>query len=416
MLQLAGAIAAEMLRAFFADYFFPVVCLLAITFISSQYRVYSELREEIYGSPGVGFKQVAEKLILTGLVAGFAVSFLSVAAGVTIETDTVRYLFYIMCLLLLLDLRFVSFPYAAGLLAAASYIFDKLEVNVPSLLCLAAILQMLEAFLVYIGRKGGYIPVYLHHDGEIAGAFLIRRFWIIPVVFLTYLMQPGTLLPESMAGLALPFVPRSLAGAAGALGLDCMMALFCHSDISIATQPEKRSARSAAALFVYGSILMILALISRSVGWVGCIGAVFCIAGREGISVWSLTEERRGTPLFSAVRRGLRVLDVLPGSNAQSMGIMRGDIILSINNMDIQTEEGIGEALKGFPVYTWIKVLRNDEEKMLEYRCYPDGYNTLGIITVPREKEVTYRIAWLENMSIIRDIVNRFRSNTDRQV
>ena len=73
--------------------------------------------------------------------------------------------------------------------------------------------------------------------------------------------------------------------------------------------------------------------------------------------------EKRGIPLYSAVKRGLRVLDVLPGSNAQSMGIMRGDIILSINNMDIQSEEGIGEALKDFPVYTWIRVLRDEEEK-----------------------------------------------------
>ncbi|HOQ06661.1 MAG TPA: PDZ domain-containing protein [Clostridiales bacterium] len=414
MLQLAGAIAAEMLRAFFADYFFLVMCLLVITFIRSHYRVYSELQEEMYGSTGPGLKQAAEKLILTGLVTGFAVSFLTVAAGVTVETDTVRYLFYIMCLLMLFDIRFVSFPYAAGLLAAASYVFDRLYVNVPSLLCLAAVLQMLEAFLVYINRKSSHIPVYIHHDGEIAGAFLTKRFWIIPVVFLTYLMQPGTLLPESVSGLALPFAPRPPAGMAGAFGLDCMMAMLLNSDISIATQPEKKSARNAAALFAQGCILLVLALISRDIGWVGCVGAILCIAGREGIYMWSVMTERNGTPLFSAARRGLRVLDVLPGSNAQSMGMMRGDIILSINNMDIQTEEGIAEALKDFPVYTWIKVLRNDEEKLLEYRCYPDGYNRLGIITVPREKEITYRIAWLEHMNIIRNIVRRFRKDIDR--
>ena len=98
------------------------------------------------------------------------------------------------------------------------------------------------------------------------------------------------------------------------------------------------------------------------------------------------------------------------------MGMMRGDIILGINNMDIQTEEGINEALKGYPVYTWIRVLRGEEEKILEYRCYPEVYNTLGIITVPREREVTYQISWFEHMNIIRNIVNRFRKDVDRQV
>ncbi len=410
MLQLAGAIAAEMLKAFLTDYFFLIICLVVIFFVKSHYRIYSELQEEIYGSPRSSLKETIERLVLAGLVAGFVSSFLTVAAGVTIETDTVRYLFYIMCVLLLFDLRFVNFPYAAGILAVLSYIFGTLKVNVPSLLCLAAILQMLEGLLVYLSRGIGHTPVYTHYDGEITGAFLTRKFWMIPVVFLTYLMQPGTLMPESAAGLAMPFSPQSVAGAAGALGLDCLIALLCHSDISIATQPEKKSARSAALLAAFGCVLMILALISRSVGWVGFAGAVLCILGREGISLYSIVTEKRGIPLYSAVKRGLRVLDVLPGSNAQSMGIMRGDIILSINNMDIQSEEGIGEALKDFPVYTWIRVLRDEEEKILEYKCYPDGYNTLGIISVPREKEVTYRLAWIEHMSIIRSIVNRFRS------
>ena len=153
------------------------------------------MQEEVYGSPRFGLKEVIERLILTGLVAGFASSFLVVTAGVTIETDTVRYLFYIMSLLLLLDLRFVSFPYAAGLLSAASFIFSTLKVNVPSLLCLAAMLQMLEGLLVFLSRKDGYIPVYMRHQGEITGAFLIRRFWMIPVVFMTYLVQPETMTP-----------------------------------------------------------------------------------------------------------------------------------------------------------------------------------------------------------------------------
>jgi hypothetical protein len=420
VLQLAGAIAAEMLKAFFADYFFLFMCLVVIAFIRSHYRMYSELQEEVYRSAKFrakfSLKETAQRIILAGLTAGFASSMLTVAAGVTLETDTVRYLFYIMCLLLLFDLRFVNFPYAAGLLSAASYIFDIPNVNVPSLLCLSAVMLMLEGLLLFINRRFGHIPVYMYHDGEITGAFLTKRFWVIPVVFITYLLQPGTLLPQSAAGLAMPFGPKSLAGAAGALGLDCLIAMLYHTDVSISMQPEHKAVRSAATLFAFGNVLMVLALISRDVGWVGLAGAVLCIMGREGISVWSVMSEKRKRPLYSAVKRGLRVLDVLPGSNAQSMGMMRGDIILGINNMDIQTEEGINEALKGYPVYTWIRVLRGEEEKILEYRCYPEGYNTLGIITVPREREVTYQISWFEHMNIIRNIVNRFRKDVDRQV
>ena len=49
------------------------------------------------------------------------------------------------------------------------------------------------------------------------------------------------------------------------------------------------------------------------------------------------------------------------------------------------------------------------KEKTVEYKCFPGGYNTLGIITVPREKEVTYNIGYIERMGILQNIVNKFR-------
>ena len=81
MLQLAGAIAAEILTAFLVDYFFLFLCLVVVLLARIHYRKYSELQEGVYGSPRFGLKEVIERLILTGLVAGFASSFLVVTAG-----------------------------------------------------------------------------------------------------------------------------------------------------------------------------------------------------------------------------------------------------------------------------------------------------------------------------------------------
>ena len=103
-------------------------------------------------------------------------------------------------------------------------------------------------------------------------------------------------------------------------------------------------------------------------------------------------------------------MDVLPESHAKRMGIQRGDTILSVNSNDIQTEEGLNEALKEYPVYTWIHVIGWDgKEKTYEYRCYPGGYNDLGIMPVPREGEITYNTDKFEHMSIIKNIVTRFK-------
>ncbi len=407
---MAGAIAAQMLYSFLGNYIFITLYVLVIIFIKAQYQKYSELQSEVYGIPAYSIREIIEKMILTGLAAGFASSFLTVAAGVTIETDTVRYLFYVMCLLLLVDLRFVSLPYSAGLLAAISLIFGAPDINLPSLLCLVAVLQFTEGILIFLSRKKDFIPVFMRHQNEITGAFLIRRYWLVPVVFFTYLMQQRPVSLDFSSGLSLIFNTSLFTEGVGFLGLDCLAAVLSHTDIAVTLQPEEKIKRSSMLLFCYSTVLLVLALISRNVRWVGVLGVVFCIAGKEGLHILSAWHEKRGKPLYSAVKRGLRVMDVLPGSHAAAMGLQRGDIILGINQNDVQTEEGISEALKDFPTYTWIRIKSGDDvEKTLEYKCYPQGYNSLGIITVPREKEVTYKKSYFDRISILRNIVSRFR-------
>lgn len=410
MIKIAGAIAAELLNAFFVNYSFIFLYILVIVFIRMQYRKYLELQSDIYGKPLKSLREITEQIILSGLLAGFATSFVTIALGITIEADTVRYLFYVMCLLLLFDLKFICISYAAGILAAAGLILGIEKINIPSLLCLVGILQLVESALIYYSRKDNCVPVFIRHKDEITGAYLIRRFWMIPVVFLTYLSQPGTITLDFTANWPLVFRIPPIAGGAVALGLDCLAAVLCHTDIAITRHPEKKSKQSAAMLFGYGAVLLMLAVLSINIKWTAYLGVFFCVLGHEGINFYSLYTERNGKPLYNAVRRGLRILDVLPESHARLMGLERGDIILSINNSDVQTEDGVNEALKEFPTFTWINVLGWDgKEKTVEYKCFPGGYNTLGIITVPREKEVTYNMGYIERMSILQNIVNKFR-------
>lgn len=416
VLQMAGAIAGEMLNAFFVNYFFIFLYIMVILFIRAQHQKYSELQGDIYGKPAKSLREITEYIILTGLIAGFVAGFIAVAVGITIEAEAVRYLFYIMCLLLLFDLRFVCISYAAGLLAAISLIFGYPKVSIPSLLGLVAILQLVESVLVYTNRKSACVPVFICHKNEIAGAFLIRKFWMIPVVFFTFVLQTGGTMLNFSAGWPMLFKPSDLQNGAYMLGLDCLVAVLCYSDIAITKHPEKKCTQSAIMLFCYSTILLVLAVFSIKTQWLGYIGVVFCVLAHEGINLYSKLSENRGQPLYGAVRRGLRVMDRLSESHAQRMGLERGDIILSINNNDIQTDEGVTEALREFPTFTWIRVLGwEGKERTIEYRCFPGGYNTLGIISVPREKEVTYNTGYFEHMSILKNIVNRFRG-MDRPV
>lgn len=412
MFDIITAIAREILSAFLLNYLFIFLYVIIIVFIRMQYEKYCNLQGGFFEDQGRSLREITEKIVLVGLVTGFAGSFVIIAAGITIEADAVMYLFFIMCFLLIVNIRFLCIAYPAGILALVSLLFNYPKVNVSSILGLAAILHLIESLLIYLNNGRDSIPVFIKYKDDIAGAYLIRKFWPVPIVFFTIMMQNAI---NSSSALSISwwtlFRPDTLQTGAYALGLDCIVAVLCYSDLAITRQPEKKSRHTALLIFCYSIVLLILAMASMKIYWLKYAGAIFCIAVHEGITIYGRYMEKKGIPIFGPVRRGLKVMDFTPGSHAQRMGIQRGDIILSINGRDVQTEEGINEALKEYPSFTWIQLVGWDgKERTCEYKCYPGGYNTLGIIAVPREKEVTYNTDYFEHLSIIKNIVTRFKS------
>lgn len=411
VLNIVTAIAREMLDTFFLNYLFIFLCVVIMIAVRTQYERYMELRGEMGGLPSKSLREIVEEIILTGLITGFIGSFVIVAAGISIGQDAVKYLFFIMCLLLLINLRYLCISIAAGILVAINLIFGYPEIDVPSILGLVAILHFIEAALIYINKGKDSIPVYIKYQGNIAGAYLIRKFWLIPIVFMTFLSQNAAgILSDSTANWWMLFRPETLKTGAYALGMDCLIAVLGYSDLAITKHPEKKSRETAELLFYYSALLFATAITSMSIRWLVYPGAFFCIAAHEGIYMYGRYKEKNGPPLYSPVRRGLKVLEVLPGSHAGKMGINRGDIILSINGRDIQSEEGINAALQDYPTFVWVGLKTWDEkDKTCEYWCYPTGCEKLGIISVPREKDITYNTDLFEHMSILKNIVTRFR-------
>ena len=411
MLDIAATIARELFEAFFSNYFFMFLYIMIIVFVKVQYEKYNELQGEVYGHTAKDTREIIEEIILVSLVMGFVGSFAIIATGISIDASSVKYLFYIMFLLLLINIKFLCISYAAGILAMVSLIFGYPKTDVSSVLGLVAILHMIESILVYINKGKDSIPVFIKHKDGIAGAYLIRKFWLVPIVFLAFITQNFT---GSLSNLTLNwwmlFKTDTLQAGAYALGLDCIVAVLSFTDLAITKHPEKKSKEKALQLFLYSVVLFVIAVVSMRIPWLKYIGTVFCIAGHEAIAAYGRYIEKTGTPLFGQVYRGLKIMDILLGSHAQKMGIQRGDIILSINGSDIQTNEGISEALKDYPTYTWINAIGWDgKEKTYEYRYYPSGYNTLGVVPVPREKEVTYNTNYFEHLSILKNIVTRFK-------
>ena len=419
IVEVLSGISREMLDSIFFDYrFLPVYVIIALI-IKAKHGRFMEFEAGIYGQPRKTGGRIVEEIALTGLTAGFFISLIIVGAGITIHRETFSYLFIIMVILAVINARYACISYAAGIYAAAASIFNfGEEVDIPGVLMLAAILHMLEGALVFLYAGKDAMPVFIKHEEGIAGAFLMQKFWAVPVAFATFAVQTGINAAAAGQG-ALnqwPLLePGVIRDGAYALGLDCVIGVIAYSDIAISKTPERRSRETSFMLMCYSVILLAISIVSSYAPVFRLIGALFAVAAHEAIVLIGHYSERIGEPMFKAARRGIRVLDVPPGTHAFKMGIEKGDTILSINGKDVQTEKGVDEALKDFPAFVWVDVLdTGGNRKTYEYRYYPEGLNRLGVIAVPREREVTYNIDHFGKLVILKNLVERFM-NANRQ-
>ena len=398
LFTILSSISRELLDAIFFDYrFLPVYIFIALI-IRLKYQRYLEFESNVYGQPLRTPRGIIEEMLFTGLSAGFVKSIVVVLLKITLDIRVFEYMLVILVILALINARYACMSYAGGILALLAVFFRLSNVDVPSVLILVAVLHMLESILIFVSGSKDPIPVYIKHSDGITGAFLMRKFWPVPVVFLTFLSGDA-------AG------SEAVYKGAFALGMDCIIGMLGYSDMAVTKRPEDKSRESAVRFFCYSVLLLAIGIMSARYTAFKVIGAVFSVLAHEAVVLFNRYCERSGEPAYTPVKRGLRVLDVLPGSHAFKMGIKRGDIILGINGRAIQTEDGMKAALKDFPAFLWIDILDiNGLAKTYEYRCYPEGLNELGLVTIPREKEITYNIENFDDLVILKNLVARFRS------
>jgi len=336
------------------------------------------------------------RTVLTGLVIGCIVSAVMLGIGIHIEKEIVWCLGIIIVLLSLIRLRLAHLMDALAVLMVAhvglllspswqpeGWVGQTAEAirhaDLPGLLVIAVLLQIAEAVLFRLQGPTLSSPVVIEGKrGKPVGAYAMEAFWPVPL----WLLMPAA------GGFILPWTPlhsgEFWSGGAAVTALPVMIGC------SILTQSRLPAdkARIVSKRLLLGSLIL-LVLAAGALWWPPLAVLIICIAliWREVVIYLSRREELESIPLYTETLRGLRILDVIPGSPAHELGIRAAETVYKVNGVPVHHPQSLHEALRMNPAFCKLEILNiHGESKFLQRAIYAGDHHQLGMIFAPDDQ------------------------------
>lgn len=323
--------------------------IAVIAIIYFQYYKIGKLEKEVLENSRSALLKTIISAIF-GIFGGIIVTIVFIYLGVAVDPKEFMYILISAIILSLINPRYMCFAYAGGLLSITSLIFNYPKIDVKQIMAIVAVLHMAESILVFLNGNSNNLPTY-YNKGELIGGFNMNRFWPIPfVVFIgDDLIRPITL-----------------------------MAIISYGDFTVSSYPRKKTIKTSILLFVYSSILLILAMKLES----GIIPAIFAIVGHEYIILMNQYGEKKKSPIFTTPTKGIRKLGVKPRSIGKVLGLKTGDILISINEIRIWSKRDLQDLTHLNPKEYRIKYFNH--KKGISQKVYKGKRKILGLVILPR--------------------------------
>lgn len=215
----------------------------------------------------------------------------------------------------------------------------------------------------------------LHKSGRglKAAAYISKRLWLLPIL----LVVPGSLL-DSYA----PYWPQLPIGESN-FSLILFPMVFGFIGRSQRTLPVYLYPLVSKAVTTLGISIIVVglgALIWQPLAVVALVGGVI---GRMAIAVHFALKERSGNYAVTPQPQGVMIVDVLPGSPADKMGLLRGEVIRKVNGIAISNESELYEAIQVNAAHCRLEVLdHNLEVRLRQHVIFRHDHHRLGLLVV----------------------------------
>lgn len=401
-----AAIAWQTFTLMFTDLRYILILTLVFGIVYRQYSKIREYEQGFFGLQRIDPLRETAAAAIYGLAGGFLATVLFIALGISVTNAGAAYLWLAALLLMLIHPRFLCFAYAGSLVSIVHLITGYPQVHIATLMALVAVLHLVEAALIFVDGHHGSSPMFFKHkSGKVVGGFALRKFWPMPTIALVGLAVAGTGMewetvsmpdwwPIFRAGLEVP------EGHIWIYMLFPLVVALGYSDFVQTELPKTKARRSAAMLMVYSLVLLGLALLANANPVLSLLPVLFAPLGHELVILWSQWREQHREPVFRG-DDGVMVLSVYPGSPAEQMGLQVGDVIRSVNGVEVRDLSQLVNEISPWAVDP-VFVVENQflEPKRREVR-FRGTVPPLGIIPAPHPAQAAYmrvKDGWIKRL------------------
>ena len=368
---------------------------IAILLVYWQARQGSLLQRKLFHVRIYGALYLTMLRVMAGAAAGLVLSLAGLAAGAKLTASTLACVWIAMAVMAMFRLRYICLAYAAGALGVLQAVLNAIDadslrdgawqdainavtdISVPSLIFLAGVLHIGEGLLVRMQSGKQAMPLFLEGKrGKPMGAFALSGAWPIPLLWLV---------PASGGGLELPWTPLfGLSGDIAGWSILAFPVLIGFGDRTWTQWPETKARTSGNMLILYGIVIAGLAAGAEFWSPLTLVAAAAAFALHEGLLLISRRQEDGRSPIYVHDRSGVRVLAVLPGTPAQEMGFVSGEVIKKANGVSVRTKEELHVALGKQSAFSKLEVVNRDGHVRFVQRARYEGeHYQLGLILAP---------------------------------
>lgn len=209
--------------------------------------------------------------------------------------------------------------------------------------------------------------------GLTAASFETKRLWLLPIL----LVVPGDLIASST-----PYWPQLTIGET-AFSFILFPFIIGFGNRTRKTLPLYFYPALGKSILSLGIAVLVLALISFAWEPMALIAIGIAALGRFGLMIRSILRERGGLHAAAPQAQGVMILDVLPKSPAEKMGLLRGEVIRKINGLTVSNETELYEAIQVNAAHCRLEVLDHQGEvRLRQHVIFRHDHHRLGLIVL----------------------------------